>query len=107
MERARLLLARAQFAPRGAGDHGACTTGASRDASRTSLRCRVWDVPPPPPFACSLGKRHAILEGNVKRVLARYRGVKGYGGDRKIADRLWRRRSGCCRGAASRPTRRD
>jgi len=38
----------------------------------------------------AFGKRHAILDGNVKRVLARYRGVKGYGGDRKIADRLWR-----------------
>jgi A/G-specific adenine glycosylase len=36
------------------------------------------------------GKRHAILDGNVKRVLARYRGIKGYGGDRKVADRLWR-----------------
>ena len=35
------------------------------------------------------GKRHAILDGNVKRVLARYRGVRGYGGDRKVADRLW------------------
>lgn len=38
----------------------------------------------------AFGKRHAILDGNVKRVLARYRGVKGYGGDRKVADRLWR-----------------
>ena len=37
----------------------------------------------------AFGQRHAILDGNVKRVLARYRGVKGYGGDRKIADRLW------------------
>ena len=37
----------------------------------------------------AFGKRHAILDGNVKRVLARYRGVKGYGGDRKVADRLW------------------
>ncbi|HEX9686121.1 MAG TPA: A/G-specific adenine glycosylase [Burkholderiales bacterium] len=36
------------------------------------------------------GKRHAILDGNVKRVLARYRGVKGYGGDGKVVDRLWR-----------------
>jgi A/G-specific adenine glycosylase len=37
----------------------------------------------------AFGKRHAILDGNVKRVLARYRGVKGYGGDKKVADRLW------------------
>lgn len=38
----------------------------------------------------AFGKRHAILDGNVKRVLARYRGIKGYGGDPKVADRLWR-----------------
>ncbi|HEU0290207.1 MAG TPA: A/G-specific adenine glycosylase, partial [Burkholderiales bacterium] len=37
----------------------------------------------------AFGKRHAILDGNVKRVLARYGGVKGYGGDRKIAETLW------------------
>ncbi len=37
----------------------------------------------------SYGARHAILDGNVKRVLARLRGVKGYPGDKKVADRLW------------------
>jgi len=37
----------------------------------------------------AFGQRHAILDGNVKRVLARYRGVKGYGGQKKVADRLW------------------
>jgi A/G-specific adenine glycosylase len=36
------------------------------------------------------GQRQAILDGNVKRVLARLRGVKGYAGERKVADRLWR-----------------
>ena len=35
------------------------------------------------------GQRHAILDGNVKRVLARYRGIKGYAGEKKVADRLW------------------
>src|SRR5215510_12035496 len=35
------------------------------------------------------GQRHAILDGNVKRVLARQRGVKGYAGEKKVADRLW------------------
>jgi A/G-specific adenine glycosylase len=35
------------------------------------------------------GARHAILDGNVKRVLARYRGIKGYPGDKLVADRLW------------------
>jgi A/G-specific adenine glycosylase len=35
------------------------------------------------------GARQAILDGNVKRVLARLRGVNGYPGDTKVADRLW------------------
>jgi A/G-specific adenine glycosylase len=35
------------------------------------------------------GARHAILDGNVKRVLARYRGVRGYPGEKKVADALW------------------
>jgi A/G-specific adenine glycosylase len=37
----------------------------------------------------AFGARHAILDGNVKRVLARLRGVKGHAGDRKVVDRLW------------------
>ena len=37
----------------------------------------------------AFGQRHAILDGNVRRVLARYRGVKGHGGDRKLTDALW------------------
>jgi A/G-specific adenine glycosylase len=36
------------------------------------------------------GARHAILDGNVKRLLARHRGIKGYPGEKKVADRLWR-----------------
>jgi A/G-specific adenine glycosylase len=35
------------------------------------------------------GARHAILDGNVKRLLARHRGIKGYPGDKKVADQLW------------------
>jgi A/G-specific adenine glycosylase len=35
------------------------------------------------------GGRHAILDGNVKRVLARYRGVRGFPGDTRVASRLW------------------
>ncbi|HEY7743360.1 MAG TPA: A/G-specific adenine glycosylase [Burkholderiales bacterium] len=38
----------------------------------------------------AFGQRQAILDGNVKRVLARYRGIKGHGGDKKVADALWR-----------------
>jgi len=37
----------------------------------------------------AFGQRHAILDGNVKRVLARLRGIKGYAGEKKVADRLW------------------
>jgi A/G-specific adenine glycosylase len=36
------------------------------------------------------GGRHAILDGNVKRVLARYRGVRGYPGDARVHEQLWR-----------------
>jgi A/G-specific adenine glycosylase len=38
----------------------------------------------------AFGARHAILDGNVKRVLARLRGIKGYPGERQIAESLWR-----------------
>jgi A/G-specific adenine glycosylase len=39
--------------------------------------------------AFAYGTRHAILDGNVKRVLARHQGIKGYPGEKKVADRLW------------------
>jgi A/G-specific adenine glycosylase len=35
------------------------------------------------------GARQAILDGNVKRLLARHRGIRGYPGEKKVADRLW------------------
>src|SRR4029077_320108 len=35
------------------------------------------------------GARAAILEGNVKRVLARHRGIAGYPGNADVAARLW------------------
>jgi A/G-specific adenine glycosylase len=35
------------------------------------------------------GGRHAILDGNVKRVLARYCGVRGYPGEAKVQALLW------------------
>jgi A/G-specific adenine glycosylase len=37
----------------------------------------------------SAGRRHAILDGNVKRVLARLAGVAGYPGDPPVARKLW------------------
>ena len=42
-------------------------------------------------LAFSRGERRAILDGNVKRVLARAFAVRGYPGDRQVATELWRR----------------
>lgn len=39
----------------------------------------------------AFGARHAILDGNVKRVLARFFGIDGYPGDKHVADDLWGR----------------
>ena len=41
--------------------------------------------------AFAFGERAAILDGNVKRVLARHEGVAGYPGEPKVEARLWRR----------------
>jgi A/G-specific adenine glycosylase len=35
------------------------------------------------------GQRHAILDGNVKRVLARFHGIRGWPGERRIEQALW------------------
>jgi A/G-specific adenine glycosylase len=35
-------------------------------------------------------ERHAILDGNVRRVLARCFGIEGYPGDKPVQDALWR-----------------
>jgi A/G-specific adenine glycosylase len=39
--------------------------------------------------ALSADQRHAILDGNVKRVLARWFAVPGWPGDARVAARLW------------------
>lgn len=39
----------------------------------------------------SFGKRYAILDGNVKRILTRYFGVEGYPGERKTEVLLWKK----------------
>jgi A/G-specific adenine glycosylase len=41
---------------------------------------------------CALAyhERRAILDGNVKRVLARYCGIEGWAGEKKVEERLWR-----------------
>lgn len=41
-------------------------------------------------LAQALGQRHAILDGNVKRVLARYQAVDGWPGQPAVAKKLWR-----------------
>ncbi len=40
---------------------------------------------------CALAyhQRHAILDGNVKRVLARYCGIEGWAGDKKVEATFW------------------
>ena len=40
--------------------------------------------------AFAYGTRAAILDGNVKRVLARHFAVDGFPGDKSVEDRLWR-----------------
>ncbi|MDP2399211.1 MAG: A/G-specific adenine glycosylase [Burkholderiales bacterium] len=41
-------------------------------------------------YVFAFGGRAAILDGNVKRVLARLRGIEGYPGETAVAARLWR-----------------
>ncbi|MHB8454101.1 MAG: A/G-specific adenine glycosylase [Acidiferrobacterales bacterium] len=40
-------------------------------------------------LAFAFGLRHPILDGNVKRVLARYHAVEGWPAKRAVEDRLW------------------
>ena len=40
-------------------------------------------------LSLALGQHHAILDGNVKRVLARYFAIAGWPGETAVAKRLW------------------
>ena len=40
-------------------------------------------------LAQACGQRHAILDGNVKRLLARLHAIDGWPGQKAVADRLW------------------
>ena len=40
-------------------------------------------------LALSDGQRHPILDGNVKRVLTRFHGIRGWPGERSIENTLW------------------
>jgi A/G-specific adenine glycosylase len=46
-------------------------------------------------LALSSGERHPILDGNVKRVLARQFGVEGYPGESAVDARLWSLADAC------------
>ena len=46
-------------------------------------------------LSLSRGERHAILDGNVKRVLARWFGVEGYPGAPEVERRLWALAESC------------
>ncbi len=46
-------------------------------------------------LSLSLGQRHAILDGNVRRVLSRYFGIEGDPARKDIADLLWQRATVC------------
>jgi A/G-specific adenine glycosylase len=37
----------------------------------------------------AFGQRRAILDGNVRRVLARHAGIRGYPADKRVQDQLW------------------
>ena len=39
--------------------------------------------------ALAFHERRAILDGNVKRVLARYCGIEGWSGEKKVEEKLW------------------
>ena len=40
-------------------------------------------------LSIAFGKPHPILDGNVKRVLARFKAIEGWTGNSKVAKRLW------------------
>jgi len=46
-------------------------------------------------LALSQAQRHPILDGNVKRVLARYFAVPGFPGEQKVERELWRLAEAC------------
>jgi A/G-specific adenine glycosylase len=46
-------------------------------------------------LAQSLGQRHAILDGNVKRVLCRYFAIDGWPGKRDVEKQLWCKAEAC------------
>ena len=54
--------------------------------------------------ALAFGERAAILDGNVKRVLARHFGIEGYPGSPSVERVLWSTPRACCPTTIPRPT---
>lgn len=46
-------------------------------------------------LAISQQQRYPILDGNVKRVLARYFGIEGFPGEKKVEEQLWAAADAC------------
>jgi A/G-specific adenine glycosylase len=46
-------------------------------------------------LAQALGQRHAILDGNVRRVLSRYFVIEGWAGKKDVENRLWQKAEIC------------
>ena len=70
---------------------------------KRSRRCRASAARPPPQSAAiAYGRRAAILDGNVRRVLARYFGIEGPRGARATELELWQRAEACTPASARR-----
>ena len=107
MERAWLLLARAQSAPRPPASSRASTAAGFRDDFDAVLALPgIGRSTAAAICVFAFGARHAILDGNVKRVLARCFGIAGYPGEKRVANDLWRRADALLPGAISKPIRR-
>ena len=101
--RARLLRARTQPAPRRAHRHARTWRHLPAASTPPSARCRESAAAPPLPSVHSpTAARHAILDGNVKRVLARHFGVAGYPGEKRVETLLWAQLGGLAARAGNR-----
>ena len=91
VERPRLLPPRASPARGGAGDRRREHGGAfPRDAATLATLPGIGRSTAAAIAAFAYGERNAILDGNVKRVLARHRGIAGCPGAPKVEALLWR-----------------
>ena len=107
MERAGLLLAGAQPPRRGAGRRRGIAGGFRARARRIESLPGLGRSTAAAIAAFAFGEREAILDGNVKRVLARHFAVAGYPGEPRVAKRLWALAEASFRRRTSRPIPRD